>query len=172
MSDSTPSLTQDHPGLSPARETAPDPPGARPRENRRKFLDGDALAGTRVLLVDDDYRNLFAIKALLERTKAAVKIAGSGEDALYTLQRTPEIDIVLMDIMMPNMDGYDAIRQIRRTGRHASLPIIAVTAKLNAGERERCIDAGANDYVPKPVNTAELLNAIKPWLHEKNQPSA
>ena len=172
MPDSTPTRTHGHPGLSAAREHAPDPPAARPTENRRKFLDGDALAGTKVLLVDDDYRNLFAIKALLERTKAAVKIAESGADALYALQRTPEIDIVLMDIMMPNMDGYAAIRKIRTTQRHASLPIIAVTAKVNAGERERCLDAGANDYVPKPVNTAELLSAIQPWLPGQNQASA
>jgi CheY-like chemotaxis protein len=142
------------------------------RERVKAVLDGDALAGTKVLLVDDDYRNLFAIKALLERSKAAVKIAGSGADALYALQRTPEIDIVLMDIMMPNMDGYEAIRQIRTNVRFASLPIIAVTAKVNAGERGRCLDAGANDYVPKPINTAELVDAIQPWLPDENQPSA
>ena len=73
---------------------------------------------------------------------------------------------------MPNMDGYAAIRKIRTTQRHASLPIIAVTAKVNAGERERCLDAGANDYVPKPVNTAELLSAIQRWLPGQNQASA
>jgi CheY-like chemotaxis protein len=171
MSDSTLSatVTQGHAGVG---GRAAGQRAAEPGESRRKFLDGDALAGTKVLLVDDDYRNLFAIKALLERSKAAVKIAGSGADALYALQRTPEIDIVLMDIMMPNMDGYEAIRQIRTNVRFASLPIIAVTAKVNAGERGRCLHAGANDYVPKPINTAELVDAIQPWLPDKNQASA
>jgi CheY-like chemotaxis protein len=167
MADSTPSVTHSHAGLSPPRNDAAVPAGARPTELRRKFLDGDALAGTKVLLVDDDYRNLFAIKALLERTKAMVKIAAGGPDALYALHRTPDINLVLMDIMMPIMDGYEAIRTIRSSGQFASLPIIAVTAKISAGERERCLDAGANDYVPKPVNTAELLNAIQPWLPEE-----
>lgn len=169
MSDSTPNVTHGHAGLSAARENELDPRGPRRRESRRGFLDGDALAGTKVLLVDDDYRNLFAIKALLERTKAAVKIAESGADALYALQRTPDIDIVLMDIMMPNMDGYTAIRKIRTTERYAALPIIAVTAKVNPGERGRCLDAGANDYVPKPVNTAQLVSAIQPWLADENR---
>src|ERR1700722_640030 len=119
MSDSTLSatVTQGHAGVG---GRAAGQRAAGPAENRRKFLDGDALAGTKVLLVDDDYRNLFAIKALLERSKAAVKIAASGPDAVYTLQRTPDINIVLMDIMMPDMDGYDTIRKIRASGRFAS----------------------------------------------------
>jgi CheY-like chemotaxis protein len=170
MPDSTPTVT--HAQVRAAGDLPAGKRGAAPREIRRQFLDGDELAGTRVLLVDDDYRNLFAIKALLERTKAAVKIAGSGADALYTLQRTPEIDIVLMDIMMPNMDGYATIRKIRTSEVFGSLPIIAVTARVNAGERERCLDAGANDYVPKPVNTAELVSAIRPWLPDESQASA
>jgi CheY-like chemotaxis protein len=164
MSDSTPSVTQAQPGLSPARDPLAGQTVAAPTEMRRRFLDGDALAGMNVLLVDDDYRNLFAIKALLERTKAAVKIAASGPDAFYELQRTPNINVVLMDIMMPDMDGYEVIRKIRASEQFTSLPIIAVTAKVNAGERERCLDAGASDYLPKPVNTAELLSAIEPWM--------
>jgi CheY-like chemotaxis protein len=171
MFDSTLSVTHGHAVLSPARERATAAPAARPEATRRSFLDGGALEGTKVLLVDDDYRNLFAIKALLERAKAAVKIAASGLDAVYALQRTPDINIVLMDIMMPDMDGYETIRKIRKSGRFASLPIIAVTAKINAGERERCLEAGASDYVPKPVNTEELLSAIQPWLAEQIQPS-
>jgi CheY-like chemotaxis protein len=172
MSDWTPSVTQAHGGVSPARDRTAGQPGAASTKIRRKFLDGDALAGMNVLLVDDDYRNLFAIKALLERTKAAVKIAASGPDAFYALQRTPDINIVLMDIMMPDMDGYEAIRKIRASGQFASLPIIAVTAKVNVGERERCLDAGASDYLPKPVNTEELLSAIQPWIPDQNQASA
>jgi hypothetical protein len=103
MSDWTPSVTQGNAGLSTERDRAAGPTWAAPTEIRRNSLDGDALAGMNVLLVDDDYRNLFAIKALLERTKAAVKIAARGPDAFYALQRTPNINIVLMDIMMPDM---------------------------------------------------------------------
>jgi CheY-like chemotaxis protein len=172
MSDSTPTVTHAHAGLTTDRDYSAEPAAARPAEIRRKSLDGDELSGTNVLLVDDDYRNLFAIKALLERAKAAVKIAASGPDAIYALQRTPDINIVLMDIMMPIMDGYETIRKIRTSGQFASLPIIAVTAKVNAGERERCLNAGASDYLPKPVNTAELLSAIQPWLPDQNQLSS
>jgi Response regulator receiver domain len=106
MADSTLSVTYGHAGPSPAGLPAADPAAARPEEIRRNSLDGGALAGTKVLLVDDDYRNLFAIKALLERARTEVKIAASGLDAFYALQRTPDINIVLMDIMMPEMDGY------------------------------------------------------------------
>jgi signal transduction histidine kinase/HAMP domain-containing protein/ActR/RegA family two-component response regulator len=123
-----------------------------------------ALDGTTVLVVDDDFRNIFALTALLERAQATVITAESGPDAIVALERNATIDIVLMDIMMPVMDGYTAIRTIRANDKFETLPIIAVTGKVVAGERERCLDAGANDYVPKPVNTAELLNAIGPWL--------
>ena len=84
----------------------------------------------------------------------------------------PDIDIVLMDIMMPVMDGYDTIRAIRLIDRYADLPIVAVTGKSASGERQRCLDAGANDYVPKPVDTAELLAALRPWLPTPAQPAA
>ena len=102
--------------------------------------------------------------ALLERKRADVIVAESGADALAALERIPDIDIVLMDIMMPVMDGYETIRAIRAIDRFKSLPIIAVTGKAGAGERQRCIDAGANDYIPKPVESVELLEALKPWL--------
>ena len=105
--------------------------------------------------------------ALLERGHAEVTVAESGAEAIATLERMPEIDIVLMDIMMPVMDGYDTIRAIRTIDRFKTLPIIAVTGKATAGERERCIDAGANDYVPKPVDTAELLAALERWLPDR-----
>ena len=122
------------------------------------------FAGTKVLVVDDDFRNIFAMKALLERGTATVSFAESGGDAISMLETMPEIDIVLMDIMMPVMDGYDTIRAIRKLEHCKDLPIIAVTGKVMSGERERCIEAGANDYVPKPVDTAELVAAISPWL--------
>jgi signal transduction histidine kinase/ActR/RegA family two-component response regulator/HAMP domain-containing protein len=130
----------------------------------RSGLDDRPLDGTKVLVVDDDFRNVFALTALLERAQATVTTAESGPDAIDALERNPDIDLVLMDIMMPVMDGYTAIRKIRGHDQFKSIPIIAVTGKVVAGERERCLDAGANEYVPKPVNTAELLSAIGPWL--------
>jgi CheY-like chemotaxis protein len=118
----------------------------------------------KILVVDDDFRNIIAMTALLERGHAFVTVVESGADAIAALERMPDIDIVLMDIVMPEMDGYATIRAIRAIDRFKSLPIIAVTGKATAGERQRCIDAGANDYAPKPVNTAELLAALRPWL--------
>ena len=115
-------------------------------------------------MVDDDPRNIYALSALLESGQAEVMVADSGREALAALERSPDLDIVLMDIMMPVMDGYETMRAIRAIDRHASLPIIAVTGKVVPGERQRCLDAGANDYVPKPVDTAELLAALRPWL--------
>ncbi len=109
--------------------------------------------------------------ALLERGRAIVVVAESGAEAIAAVEQTPDIDIVLMDIMMPVMDGYAAIRAIRLIEGSADLPIVAVTGKAGAGERQRCLDAGANDYIPKPVDTAELLASIRPWL-PVTQPSA
>jgi CheY-like chemotaxis protein len=127
-------------------------------------LDEHPCTGVKVLIVDDDYRNVFALTALLERADAEVIGVESGPDALAALDEASDIDLVLMDIMMPVMDGYATIRAIRAQDRFESLPIVAVTGKVVGGERQRCIDAGANDYVPKPVDTAELLTAIRPWL--------
>jgi len=127
-------------------------------------LDDHPLSGTKILVVDDDFRNIFALTALLERGHAEVTPAESGAEAIAALKQNPSIDIVLMDIMMPGMDGYAATRAIRALDNFKSLPIIAITGKVVPGERERCLEAGANIYVPKPVNTAELLAAIGPWL--------
>jgi CheY-like chemotaxis protein len=134
-----------------------------------EFRDADRLAAARlrdakVLVVDDDFRNIFAMTALLERGHAEVSVAESGRDALAVLTLKPDIDIVLMDIMMPIMDGYDTIRAIRALPQFSGLPIVAVTGKVMPGERQRCIEAGANDFVPKPVDTAELLAVLGPWL--------
>ena len=120
--------------------------------------------GAKVLVVDDDFRNVFALTALLERGNADVTVAESGAEALAALERAPDIDLVLMDIMMPGMDGYTTIRAIRAIDRFQSLPIIAISGKVVLGESQRCIDAGANDYVPKPVDTGELVAAISRWL--------
>jgi CheY-like chemotaxis protein len=122
------------------------------------------LSGAKVLVVDDDFRNIFALTALLERGHAHVTAVESGAEAIAVLERGSHIDVVLMDIMMPGMDGYATMRAIRALERFKSLPIIAVTAKMVGGERERCIQAGASGYVPKPVDTAELMAAIVPWL--------
>ncbi|MGZ4690067.1 MAG: response regulator [Acidimicrobiia bacterium] len=144
----------------PAAETA----ATTPHQRRSNLLADSALTGTKVLVVDDDFRNVFALSALLERGHADVVIAEDGAAALAALERTPEMDLVLMDIQMPVMDGYATMRAIRAMDQFATLPIIAVTGKIMAGERQRCLDAGASDYVPKPVDTVELLNALAPWL--------
>jgi two-component system chemotaxis sensor kinase CheA len=127
-------------------------------------LEVSVIAGTKILLVDDDFRNIFALSALLERGHADVVVAESGSEALEILERIADVDVVLIDIMMPIMDGYETMRAIRSTEQFTELPIIAVTGKVVAGERQRCMDAGANDYVPKPVDQAELLAALRPWL--------
>ena len=123
------------------------------------------IEGLKVLVVDDDFRNLFALSALLERGRADVTVAESGAEALGILTRMPEIEVILMDIMMPVMDGYATIRAIRELDRFKTLPIIAVTGKVVPGERQRCLDAGADAYVPKPVDSTELFAALSPWLH-------
>jgi CheY-like chemotaxis protein len=127
--------------------------------------------GPTILVVDDDFRNTFALTALLERGHTVI-LADSGPEALELLERTCDIDVVLMDIMMPLMDGYDTIKAIRTLDQFRELPIIAVTGKVMPGERERCIEAGANDYVPKPVDSAELFAALRPWLPTTAQSSA
>jgi signal transduction histidine kinase/HAMP domain-containing protein/ActR/RegA family two-component response regulator len=132
-------------------------------------IDDHPLAEMKVLVVDDDFRNVFAMTALLERGHAEVLAAENGADAVALLECTPDIDLVLMDIMMPEMDGYAAIRAMRALDGFDAMPIIAVTGKVVAGERERCRESGANDYISKPVNTVELLAAIEPWLQKKKQ---
>jgi CheY-like chemotaxis protein len=139
---------------------------------RRNGFENSLIAGVKILVVDDDFRNIFAMTALLERGHADVLVAESGAEAIATLERLPDIDIVLMDIMMPDLDGYDTIRAIRKIERHKNLPIIAVTGKSASGERQRCLDAGANEYVPKPVDTGELLAALEPLLPSPAQPAA
>jgi CheY-like chemotaxis protein len=152
-------------GSLAAREVPiPDQGAPRPGAAGANARDDGVFDGLRVLLVDDDFRSAFAMTALLERGHAEVKLAESGAEALAALQETPDFDIVLMDIMMPVMDGYATIRAIRETAGLASLPIIAVTGKAAAGERQRCLEAGANDYVPKPVDSVELLGILRPWL--------
>ena len=108
----------------------------------------------KVLVVDDDFRNIFAITVLLDRAELEVVSAESGEEALAVLRRTPDIDLVLVDIMMPVMDGYATMRAMRKLPSKGQLPIVALTAKTGTGERERCIEAGASGYIAKPVENA------------------
>jgi signal transduction histidine kinase/CheY-like chemotaxis protein/HAMP domain-containing protein len=150
---------------SSALAVTPTPIGLLTPDRRlhREFRD-NGFYGMKVLVVDDDYRNVFAMTALLERGGIKVIAAESGHDALVVLDRMTDVDIVLMDIMMPVMDGYATIRAIRAIERFAKLPIIAVTGKVMAGERQRCLEAGADGYVPKPVDTADILAVLTPWL--------
>jgi len=125
----------------------------------------DDLVGKMVLVVDDDVRNIFALSSVLERRGMNVLTAGTGHEAISTLERTANVSIVLMDIMMPEMDGYQTMQAIRQNPSMKRLPIIALTAKAMKGDREKCIDAGASDYLAKPVNTEQLLSALRMWLH-------
>jgi CheY-like chemotaxis protein len=123
-----------------------------------------SLAGRKALVVDDDIRNIFALTSVLEQHGMDVSYAENGRDGIRVLQDTPGIDIVLMDVMMPEMDGYEAMRRVRALGEFRSLPIIALTAKAMKGDREKCIEAGASDYITKPVDTEQLLSLIRVWL--------
>ena len=125
----------------------------------------DALMGRKVLVVDDDVRNIFALSSVLERRGMTVLTAGTGREAIATLDSTPDLAIVLMDIMMPEMDGYETMQVIRQNPAFQRLPIIALTAKAMKGDREKCLEAGASDYLAKPVNTEQLLSALRMWLH-------
>ncbi len=125
----------------------------------------DALAGRKVLVVDDDVRNIFALSSVLERRGMTVLSAGTGREAIETIESTPDLAIVLMDIMMPEMDGYETMQVIRQNPSLRRLPIIALTAKAMKGDRERCLEAGASEYLAKPVNTEQLLSALRMWLH-------
>jgi CheY-like chemotaxis protein len=123
------------------------------------------LVGRTVLLVDDDSRNIFALSSVLERRGMKVLTAITGNEAIELVEQTPELAIVLMDIMMPEMDGYQTIEKIRGKPAYRRLPIIALTAKAMKGDREKCLEAGASDYLAKPVNTEQLLSALRMWLH-------
>jgi HAMP domain-containing protein/CheY-like chemotaxis protein/signal transduction histidine kinase len=137
---------------------------------KQKMLDrlhrsDEALVGRKVLVVDDDVRNIFALSSVLERRGMTVLTAGTGREAIATLESTPDIAIVLMDIMMPEMDGYETMQVIRENPLFRRLPIVALTAKAMKGDREKCLEAGASEYLAKPVNTDQLLSALRMWLH-------
>jgi signal transduction histidine kinase/HAMP domain-containing protein/DNA-binding response OmpR family regulator len=140
-----------------------------PEARRKVLLDlhqsNRILGGKKVLVVDDDMRNIFALSTVLEDHDMVTTSADNGRDAIRILQEDPAIDIVLMDIMMPEMDGMETMREIRKVPRLKNLPIVAVTAKAMKGDREKCIEAGAWDYLSKPVDTEQMLAVLRAWLH-------
>jgi CheY-like chemotaxis protein/signal transduction histidine kinase/CHASE3 domain sensor protein len=123
------------------------------------------LVGKKVLIIDDDVRNIFAITSLLERYEMQIMYAENGRDGIEVLQNNPDINLVLMDVMMPKMDGYETTSQIRQNNQFKNLPIIALTAKAMQGDREKCIEAGASDYITKPVDTEQLISLLRVWLY-------
>jgi len=145
------------------------PVNTLPTEKRQVLADlhesNQLLAGKKVLVVDDDMRNIFALTSVLEEHAMDVFSTDNGQDAIEMLQERPDIDIVLMDIMMPEMDGMQTMREIRKNTKFKSLPIVAVTAKAMKGDREKCIAAGAWDYLAKPVDTHQLLSVLRAWLY-------
>ncbi|MBO0756592.1 MAG: response regulator, partial [Bradyrhizobiaceae bacterium] len=140
------------------------PPDKQRMLERLNSSDED-LIGRTVLLVDDDPRNVFALSSVLERRGMRVLTANNGSEAINCIESDAEVAIVLMDIMMPEMDGYQTIQRIRESGPFRRLPIIALTAKAMKGDREKCLEAGASDYLAKPVNTEQLLSVLRMWLH-------
>jgi HAMP domain-containing protein/CheY-like chemotaxis protein/signal transduction histidine kinase len=144
-------------------------PASMPEVQRRMLHDisteDSGLAGRKVLIVDDDLRNIFALSSVLERQQMKVLFAENGKDGIEVLEKDPTIEIVLMDIMMPEMDGYDTMRVIRSIPKFKSLPIITLTAKAMKGDRDKCLAAGASDYITKPVDVAQLLSMMRVWLY-------
>jgi CheY-like chemotaxis protein/signal transduction histidine kinase len=142
-----------------------DLPAEKQRMLDRLHSSDDALIGKKVLIVDDDVRNIFALSSVIERRGMTVITAGTGREAIAKLESTPDVAIVLMDIMMPEMDGYETMQVIRQNASFRRLPIIALTAKAMKGDREKCLEAGASEYLAKPVNTEQLLSSLRMWLH-------
>ncbi len=139
-------------------------------EGKRKMIErlhgsAEALRGRKVLVVDDDARNIFALTTVLENQAMDVVSATNGRQAIEIIASTPDLSVVLMDIMMPEMDGYETMREIRNDLRFRTLPILALTAKAMKGDREKCLQAGASDYIAKPVNTEQLLSLLRVWLY-------
>ena len=149
---------------APVPQAEETPAASQPAEPRPPAGPPGDLKGRKVLIVDDDMRNAYSLAAILDGEGTTYEIAADGQAALDALRANPNVDLVLMDIMMPGMDGYEAMRRIRAQARFRKLPILALTAKAMAGDREKCIEAGASDYLPKPVDTDKLVETMKAWL--------
>jgi CheY-like chemotaxis protein len=137
-------------------------PVAVPAGFRKEF--DKSLSGKKALIADDDMRNVFALTALLEEQGMKVIAAENGREALELLSQEKDVDIILMDIMMPEMDGYETMKHIRAEGTYKRAPIIALTAKAMTGDREKCLEAGASDYITKPIDGQKLFSLIRVWL--------
>ena len=139
-----------------------------PENNRGRMLGSltEVLSGKKILITDDDVRNIFSLTKALEKYKVEVIVAMDGKHALEQIDQNPDVDVILMDMMMPEMDGYETIKQIRKMPAFKKLPVIAITAKSMIGEREKCITAGASDYISKPVDIDQLLSLLRVWLYE------
>jgi CheY-like chemotaxis protein len=154
---------------------------ARKQKPRRRKKLGDAplpstrpvpeLAGAKVLIVDDDIRNIFSLTSVLESHDVEVLHAERGKDGILILEQTPGVDAALIDIMMPEMDGYETMQQIRKRPELADLALIAVTAKAMKGDRQKCLDAGASDYIAKPVDIELLLALLRVWVARARESS-
>ena len=144
-------------------------PPAKQQMLERLHRSDEALNGRKVLVVDDDVRNIFALTSLLEQHGLRVVNSETGREAITLLDQDDDIDAVLLDIMMPEMDGYETTRRIRQNPRHKILPILALTARAMKGDREKCLEAGASDYIAKPVNSEELIGLLRIWLFGKQQ---
>jgi CheY-like chemotaxis protein len=147
-------------------------PEASLPESKRRMLEQSmrhdpALEGRKVLIVDDDVRNIFALTSALEAYDIKVLRAENGRAGIESLKKHPDIDLVLMDIMMPEMDGYETIRAIRRVEKFKDLPIIALTARAMKVDRDKCIEAGASDYISKPLDLDQLLSMLRVWLSRR-----
>jgi CheY-like chemotaxis protein len=134
--------------------------------NSKPYQNEKGLSGKTALIVDDDIRNIFALTKVLEAQNMEIISAGDGLEALSELENKPDFDVILMDIMMPNMDGYEAMQEIRKKPQFKNLPIIALTAKAMIGDREKCIKAGASDYISKPLDADKLLSLLRVWLYK------
>ena len=153
---------------------------AKQKPRRRRKLDSPGsvarpipeLAGAKVLIVDDDIRNIFSLTSVLESHGVEVLHAERGKDGILILEQMPDVDVALIDIMMPDMDGYETMQQIRRRAELADLPLIAVTAKAMKGDRQKCLDAGASDYIAKPVDLELLLALLRVWVGRAREAAA
>jgi len=152
----------------------------KPRRRKAKSADAATpalrpvpeLAGAKVLIVDDDIRNIFSLTSVLESHDVQVLHAERGKDGILILEQTPDVDVALIDIMMPDMDGYETMQQIRERSELADVPLIAVTAKAMKGDRQKCLDAGASDYIAKPVDIELLLALLRVWVARSREAAA